>query len=1055
MKGLKQCVPEMSFTLRCCAPCKFRGGAPMMKNAAMTGKFEFKGENYVRLVKNGPVFKMVPTSISVDVSGNLKEPQFTLREISAACCESVLSGRPEPFRVDSLPGEYFAIGTIPVDKEASRVLGVGYRDNDGVSFHTAEHLSVASAGGLRLFKKFGGKFVDVVDNVVFKRGSDSNPDIKGTGWDHIVFTFKDESVLKKTCADLGITKAKRYDQKSSGFFEMFGATDEGFWKTKGSLLPQSASSKFLGVLQHNASSFGGFSGALMRNPGTGEGIGMHICGFKAFNQGITVPALIAFRPPAYTMKDILNSVSESTTYGEDQTGFELDRERAEIEESMHALNTELVRTFDEQITEWGIQGAPLKYKEAKRWVDYEMDPEDEADLLLYKEALKKKRAELNEKLGKPPGLPEIKPPSQTLRERLAFNVLREECTINMPVSAKNEAAAPSEEAANDECCMMGAALNDSTQRFWAEFEGDVPPKEPPMRFDGETINNARMEELIRDFLVGGRKAAQAQLVLNKCFPDAKTGEERVKRLLELDVVKNNIGPYVEKTSFLDIGDNAILHKDKNGEIFFRQVGTYKHLIPKNAKTQDSCFDDEWQAKLRAGGFGGLVDDVIPANTKPNIIDSMCSQSARQHRTSPKMTPAALAAFLKCKSTYSSTVPPIYQEEKTGEDLPAGWERVLGSLQNKSSGWSNRYRAATKSTWAKEHSPELRKLVSIRMLLRSAAGASMATMTPMQMLVMFLADPKEIFLKAERHSGAKRRGKRWRMIWISSVLDTVCQGLTSYNQNKRDIYDYQVGAKTVHGAGVGHHHEGIKLLMKQIESFAGTQTVESSDASGWDLSVARLAILLDAERRAQCVKNKESDSDDENHEIRLAASLSFYTDAFANSAHSLSFKGMVFVCEKYGITATGTLNTTSQNSFMRSFILFVAGAEWALSVGDDENHTGEVDKAILAEWGVITKEGSEGEGTANDFAMLSHDYKKDACGRCYAEYTNVEKMISTNALKVARGEPIHPQVVGGQLYVLRDSPQALELYKKAAELCGWPFEVDDDFIKYDEELVCQL
>ena len=1091
--------------------------APMMKKTNVVGMFDHGGESYVRFVKYGPLYRLIPTTASLDINGNLKEPQFELRAVSSDCCESVLVNRPEPVLVTALPSEYFAIGTIPVANEPSVVLGVGFRDHNGKTFHTAEHILNACSGGLRIFKRFGGKYVDIIDNVTFKRGSESNPNIKGTGWDHTAFFFKEESELIKTCADLGIGKAKRFNKKSSGFFEMYGATDEGFWKTRGSLLHQSSASKILGVVQHNASTFGGFSGALMRTPGTGEGISMHICGFKTFNCAITVPALLSHDAPVSSMQDILNSVNESTVYSEVQDGFELEMawsNRALYEEAQADLAEQLARAYDEQIIEYGIQGsskAPDPNVFRARWADmvdddWDLDdwPRQEAALLKLEAKLKEKlatgynaaqKAKLADECTTPQAVvpsttcastmqvrvvsfsdPVIEPVAPlTLDERVSVQLLRDECTrdVKAPDEFKNEAAVAKDILRADDnliaCCMAGAALQDESERFWANYNGDVPPKAPPMRFDGESVDNDRFKELVCDVLKGGAKAARAQLVMNRCFPDATSGKERVQRLMDLDFVQSEVGPYLAATAFTKswkqcqtppvIDGTDAVFRDKNGESFFREIGHYKTSIPKNAKkAQDSCFDELWREKMKEGGFGDLADDTIPANTKQNILDSMQAQSARQCRTAPKMSKAALAAFMKCKDTYTCTTPPLYSEERTSHDLPAGWERVLKNLQDKSSGWSNRYRPASKSAWAEKHSAELRKLAAIRLLLRSAAGASMAVMTPLEMVELFLADPKEIFLKGESHSGAKRRGKRWRMIWVSSVIDAVCQSLISLNQNKRDIYDYQAGAKTVHGSGVGHHDDGIKLLMQQISSFAGDVPIKSSDASGWDLSVARLALLLDGERRSQCVPLLNStifEADQDDRDIYLAASLSFYTDAFANSAHALNFKGVVFVCDKYGITATGTPNTTSQNSFMRSFILFVAGALWVLSVGDDENHVGDVDEEVLAEWGVITKDGSEGEGFANDFAMLSHDYKKDACGRCYAEYTNVKKMISTNALKLARGEPISPQVVGGQLYVLRDSLVATETYKTAAKVCGWKIDVDEELIRYDEELISQL
>jgi hypothetical protein len=352
------------------------------------------------------------------------------------------------------------------------------------------------------------------------------------------------------------------------------------------------------------------------------------------------------------------------------------------------------------------------------------------------------------------------------------------------------------------------------------------------------------------------------------------------------------------------------------------------------------------------------------------------------------------------------------------------------------------------------------IVGCRMLLRAAAGARQGTMSAKQQRSLFLVDPKEAFIKPEDHGPEKVKSGRFRIIWLASLVDTICQMLGSYNACKTDIDQYQKkGSKTIHGLGSGHHKEGVEHFIQRVQQGAGSLEVVSTDASGFDMSVPRLGILLDAERKLQTVSAKPTAfphtypedagqspiSDEDVRAIHEASAIMFYGDAFAHSAHSINFFGEVWDCSQFGMTGSGLFTTGSQNSFFRAFTLLDAGANWVIAVGDDESHTGDVDEKVLRHWGTVTKAGSTTRGDCNDFAMLSHRYLYDpATGRSRAQYLNIDKMLGTNLLCVSRGEEIPDIAVAAQLSVLRDSDEALAEYKRVATLLGrgkWRAEVD--------------
>ena len=346
--------------------------------------------------------------------------------------------------------------------------------------------------------------------------------------------------------------------------------------------------------------------------------------------------------------------------------------------------------------------------------------------------------------------------------------------------------------------------------------------------------------------------------------------------------------------------------------------------------------------------------------------------------------------------------------------------------------------------------ELRILAACRLAIRASLGTRLGVMTPSEMVDWFVSDPRDALLKVEGHGPRKAKDKRWRIIWVSSLIDSVCQGLLSYSQNKADIAAFQSGKPTCHAMGCGHSDSGIHQLVEAVH--AATQggppiKLQSSDASGFDFSITRRAMLTDGMRRVDLFQTDSGD-------VRAAMLHLMMCEEMANSAHVVAIHGSLWECLHFGSTASGIPNTTSQNTWVRAFVLFIAGAILVWTLGGDEIHFGEVCAATLLEWGIVIKPGSQKDGHSGDFEMLSHNYLRDSFGSS-AIFLNIEKLVGTVLLNHANKKPLTPAQASGHLHVLRSSEAQLTEYLRVAEWLGYDPEemvagVMPDYTVGDEE-----
>jgi len=180
---------------------------------------------------------------------------------------------------------------------------------------------------------------------------------------------------------------------------------------------------------------------------------------------------------------------------------------------------------------------------------------------------------------------------------------------------------------------------------------------------------------------------------------------------------------------------------------------------------------------------------------------------------------------------------------------------------------------------------------------------------------------------------------------------------------------------------------------------------SSDASAFDLSIDASFIHCDGARRgANC-----ADAD-------VGRLVSRY--AHVLSSHVLNNQGEIWLVLKYGVTTSGQLSTTTQNTFARSVMAAYGGCAGWTCAGDDLVGDDNFDETRLRHFGVRSRDLEKHVGEAD---FTSHLINTD---NSRAKFCNVEKLL-WHLYDTCTDTSANKERFGAILYILRDTPGVLE------------------------------
>lgn len=468
---------------------------------------------------------------------------------------------------------------------------------------------------------------------------------------------------------------------------------------------------------------------------------------------------------------------------------------------------------------------------------------------------------------------------------------------------------------------------------------------------------------------------------------------------------------------------TVVSSDSNGDPVLSRVGRSQARSGGStsaAKTlrqqfKDAC--DKHGVKMQ--------NYIIPRDHPDAVLESLKGQLSAHCPRNLELTKEVMDAFGKVVDSYE----PCERPYIFGAGIHEGVDSILDSLEgDKSAGWADQYRAGKKEVWK---TPEGRSiasyLVRCRILLRLAWGSvAMGCMTPKQMVRAGLMDPRVPFIKREPTSEKKQRERRWRLIWNCSVIDILVAGITNRKQDKRDIASYQDGKAGFHCVGMGHHDDGIKAVGSVLDRIAAAGgKLTSSDISGWDMGVQRDWIYLDGLRRVRLGPDSQ-----------IFRELTWCEQA-ATSAHVLFIGGVLYQILRAGITASGILSTSAQNSFIRSLLELIAGAEDCTSQGDDNVSSGR-STDFLEKNGVVVRDVVE-SGPCGPINYTSHEFVKRG-GHWFARFLNLDKMLARLELnRSGTGVPTQ-ESIGGCLFALRNSRVELDQFVSVCAEMGWNTDV---------------
>jgi len=480
--------------------------------------------------------------------------------------------------------------------------------------------------------------------------------------------------------------------------------------------------------------------------------------------------------------------------------------------------------------------------------------------------------------------------------------------------------------------------------------------------------------------------------------------------------------YVKSAEFAKYQEAKILATNEQGQPMAQVVGTFqgassgpptrRREITKKHIELCAKHDLEMKKFVMPGGSIEEVEESLVSQLKTaKCLSAPFTQKERDEsmlRMAKRCPITACAHFL---------------------DTKVGVSKVVDTLDgSKSAGWSAMYLRGQKSVWQTESGKqELSYLTRCRIILRLLWGRkAMHDMTPLEMVEYGLKDPLWAHVKTEPHPEHKAKDKRWRIIWASSVLDAMVTAMTSRHQDKKDIDLFKggEGKPTYHTLGMGHHDEGVAEFGKVLDRILAQGIGQDEDAKAWDMSVMRSWVYADAERRCRSYQGP-------CHEIFCELQ---WCEAAGNSAHCLCYGTKVVEILKAGITGSGVLTTSGQNSFMRAWLADLCGAKDMAANGDDLVAVG-LSKERTMEAGYVSKGIKECKSACGPIEFTSHRYTK-IDGVWKAEFLNLDKMVAR--LMLGEKKPT-VEALCGCLYNLRNSEEQMTQFKAICKDCEWPIE----------------
>jgi len=497
---------------------------------------------------------------------------------------------------------------------------------------------------------------------------------------------------------------------------------------------------------------------------------------------------------------------------------------------------------------------------------------------------------------------------------------------------------------------------------------------------------------------------------------------------------SNLFKEYQNAGNLEFGRDETFAVDADDKVAARFVGSCSN-ITYNKPTREQHMDPVYLDVCDSLGFPmrdekGDSKFVLPPTGVGAILDSLKGQ-LRNQRTDRSWKHFQDAPDFA--ETYMSGLSELPNCAPALADFDIAFDNIVNSFDgSKSSGYSSKFLPGTKGAWFEPGKRDILKyLVKFRMALRMACASTLGTLEPSAAVLAGVIDPRCVFIKSEAHGSNKIADKRWRLIWVPSIVDSVVQGVLHISQNKKSIRSYQEGCQNRVLAGLGHHDEGIARIGQVLDwlSDGNLANMNDEDASGWDLSVSRDAIMYDGCRRNLLMTGGTPSAVNVTREQMILESL-------CNGLHVIAVGKHLISVDIYGMTMSGIISTTEQNCNIREKQAQLCGAIRASALGDDLGYAGVVDPEKARLCGVIIKKTSPC-GPRGPFSLTSHTFTKVG-DRWHAVFENFPKLLAHIDLRRPASKPPSEDVLRGARFVCRASNDQLDFLDRLCRAMGWQF-----------------
>jgi hypothetical protein len=970
-----------------------------------TGTFYENGIEYKRAAKGAPLLIVKPKGKQCNAEGQLIKEDFEYVEARP----DIIRMRLETVMPNSkfMPLTKLAKFQVAI-RDETEILGYGIRV--GNFLFTARHI----------FDEHGmtGKFVagdhTAVPLAPVKWFTPRRKDVGGSGcdWIAILLSINTWSRISVSSAkESNITFGSPRQARIGGFSRVHGsvqATGEVDYNTE--------LNRVTGLMAHKISTVPGFSGApLITTNGTPKICGMHLKGEGRYNFAMTganmraVLAKITSQDPEreVELSGGLEATENSESMRESQSQYDDEYEvyegqfdhYAEVDdfdlishEREARVNAIMGRYLDEvaagQIHGAGDEGDCYERAWADRQVCRDLDRVLETVPALQVD----KFAEACDQAFKDSGLPAA--------QKAWFKSLYHYGHAGELVTAYGDEI-----------------------RFWAtRQEGDFKPLVVPERREPTA---SEVKAVLNEFSTADSftflKKAMGWKVDKHTFIDLKDGDTYV-----FDALRQNRAH----------GDGAEFEapdmKDGLGKTFFRAFRKLaKSVKGKGKRHKPTPLSDDYRAVMQK--FGLTSEWVAPPDDKEAMLQSMRVQASAQEPGNLVMDEDNLRTFYEATS--------VHKRDPLGVQTPmAAYNSVGLTLKDTSSGWTSFNHNLSKSAFFKLKNDDLRRLVFQRMLMRAALWDQLPTMTAAECFHAGVADPKQIFVKDEPHGERKSAKKKWRLIWICSLVDIMVSGMLSMKYHKRQIESYQAGDNNHVCAGLGHDDKGISRLGEVIEYVSNSSgTVHTQDASGWDLGVSSGHWIYAAATQARAIDHEDVVSD-------LVYRALLHADYYATMKHLLLVGDELWECHAYGPMPSGSDKTTAVNNRARQAGLIQAGAKRAATAGDDAI-TNQMPNAELLRLQGTNPRDEETHRIVDKVPFTSHQFTVGG-GKVGCTFDNLSKSVARLFFK---GGQAKPEAIGGVCYACRNTKDSLSTFVAICEHLGWDVPSKDDWRPEDNDI----